>query len=276
MKIIAIANQKGGVGKTTTSINLGAGLALKGYSTLLIDLDMQANATVAFFHKEEIKSTLYDVLVGREQRLPIVDAVYHTSIDNLDLIPANISLGVLDKFSGFEELYRLKNTLLPLEGYEFVLLDCPPNLGTTLMQALLAAHQIIIPIKADYFSMEGVVDLMETIKQARQANNDLQLLGALVTEFDQRQNISGQAVQQVEQMFGEQKFETLIRKNVRLMTAPSVKKTIYQHDANSYGSEDYLSLTEEVLERLNLGKAGLHIVKNHKSAGKGGKKAVNE
>ena len=271
MKTIAIANQKGGVGKTTTAINLGAGLALKGFRTLLIDLDMQANATVAFFAKDEIKTTLFDVLVGREKTIPIADAIYHTSMENFDLLPANISIGVLDKFAGFQEVYRLRNALFDLVDYDLVLLDCPPNLGTTLMQALLASQWIVIPIRADYFSMEGVVDLMETIKQARQANNDLQLLGAVVTEFDQRQNISGQAVQNVENMFGDKKFETVIRRNVRLMTAPSVKKTIYQHDSSSYGSEDYLSLTEEVIERLDLGKSALRVVGTKKA-----KRVINE
>ena len=139
------------------------------------------------------------------------------------------------------------------------------------MQALLASQWIIIPIKADYFSMEGVVDLMETVKQARQANTELQLLGAVVTEFDQRQNISGQAVQNVENMFGDKKFETIIRRNVKLMTAPSVKKTIYQHDSNSNGSEDYLNLTEEVIERLNTGKNGLRVIESTKE-----KRVVNE
>src|SRR4028118_1719091 len=139
MKTIAIANQKGGVGKTTTAINLSAGLALKNFPTLLVDLDMQANTTVSFFHKDQVSASLYDVLIGDSQRVPISEAVRETDLDNLDLIASDIRVGKLDKFAGFQELYRLKNALTELNKYEFCILDCPPNLGNTLTQALVAA-----------------------------------------------------------------------------------------------------------------------------------------
>jgi chromosome partitioning protein len=259
MNIIAIANQKGGVGKTTTAINLSAGLAMKGYSTLLIDLDMQANTTVSFFHKNQIQHSLYDVLIGDSKRVPIQQAIIETDLEGLDLIASDIRVGKLDKFSGFQELYRLKTMLDELKDYQFVILDCPPNLGNTLTQALVAANHVIIPIKADYYSMEGVSDLLETIQYTKTGNPTLNILGVLVTEFDQRETICGQALEAVRQQFGETKFNIDIRKNTTLRSAPALKKTIYEHDPKSYGADDYFDLTEEVLERLNV-KTNLRVV----------------
>jgi chromosome partitioning protein len=259
MKIIAIANQKGGVGKTTTAINLSAGLAMKGFPTLLIDLDMQANTTVSFFHRNQIKYSLYDVLIGNGKRLEITEAIIETDLENLDVIASDIRVGKLDKFAGFEELYRLKNALDSVTNYEFIILDCPPNLGNTLTQALIAAHHVIVPIKADYYSMEGVGDLLETIHYTKTGNPQLNLLGVLVTEFDQRETICGQALEAVREKFGDVKFNIDIRKNTTLRSAPSLKKTIYEHDPNSYGADDYFDLTEEVLDRLKV-KTNLRVV----------------
>jgi chromosome partitioning protein len=260
VKIIAIANQKGGVGKTTTAINLSAGLAMKGFPTLLVDLDMQANATISFFHKNQLQFSLYDVLIGDNQRVPIKDAVLETEIENLDLIASDIRVGKLDKFAGFQELYRLKNALDELKNYEFCILDCPPNLGNTLTQALVAANYVIVPIKADYYSMEGVSDLLETIHYTKTGNPNLDILGVLLTEFDQRETICGQSLEAVRQQFGDLKFNIDIRKNTTLRSAPSLKKTIYEHDPKSFGANDYFDLTEEVLERLNI-KSSLREVK---------------
>lgn len=259
MKIIAIANQKGGVGKTTTAINLSAGLAMKGFPTLLVDLDMQANTTVSFFHRNQIKHSLYDVLIGDEKRLDIKDAIIETDLENLDVIASDIRVGKLDKFAGFQELYRLKTALESLATYEFCILDCPPNLGNTLTQALVTANHVIIPIKADYYSMEGVGDLLETIHYTKTGNPSLNLLGVVVTEFDQRETICGQALEAVKAQFGNVKFNIDIRKNTTLRSAPSLKKTIYEHDPNSYGADDYFDLTEEVLERLEV-KTNLRVV----------------
>jgi chromosome partitioning protein len=260
MKIIAIANQKGGVGKTTTAINLSAGLAMKGFPTLLVDLDMQANATISFFHKEQLRHSLYDVLIGDIQRIPIMDAILETEIENLDLIASDIRVGKLDKFAGFQELYRLKNALDELTSYEFCILDCPPNLGNTLTQALVAANYVLIPIKADYYSMEGVSDLLETIHYTKTGNPTLDILGVLLTEFDQRETICGQSLEAVRSQFGDLKFNIDIRKNTTLRSAPSLKKTIYEHDPKSFGANDYFDLTEEVLDRLKI-KTNLREVK---------------
>jgi chromosome partitioning protein len=259
MKIIAVANQKGGVGKTTTAINLSAGLAMKGFPTLLIDLDMQANTTVSFFHRNQIKHSLYDVLIGNGKRLKISEAIIETDLENLDVIASDIRVGKLDKFAGFEELYRLKNALDSVTNYEFVILDCPPNLGNTLTQALIAAHHVIVPIKADYYSLEGVGDLLETLHYTKTGNPQLNLLGVLVTEFDQRETICGQALEAVKEKFGDVKFNIDIRKNTTLRSAPSLKKTIYEHDPNSYGADDYFDLTEEVLDRLKV-KTSLRVI----------------
>lgn len=259
MKIIAIANQKGGVGKTTTAINLAAGIAMKGFSTLLMDLDMQANATISFVHKNQVHKSLYDVLIGEGVRISITEAVIQTDLENLDLIASDIRVGKLDKFSGFQELYRLKNAVDELTDYDFCILDCPPNLGNTLTMALVAATHVIIPIKADYYSMEGVSDLLETIHYTKTGNAALQILGVLLTEFDQRETICGQAHEAVKKQFDDLKFNIDIRKNTTLRSAPSLKKTIYEHDPKSHGADDYFDLTEEVLDRLNV-KTTLRIV----------------
>lgn len=260
MKTIAVANQKGGVGKTTTAINLSAGLAIKGYNTILVDLDMQANATVSFINRGEHQATLYDVLIGDEKMVPISRAIVQTDVDKLDLLPSDIRTGKLDKFSGFQELYRLKNALADLQGYDFCILDCPPNLGNTLTMALVAANSVLIPIKADYYSMEGVSDLLETIHYTKTGNPNLDILGVLLTEFDSRENICGQALEAVKRQFGDLKFDIDIRKNTTLRSAPSLKKTIYEHDSNSFGANDYFDLTEEVLDRLEI-KHNLREVK---------------
>lgn len=260
MRIIAIANQKGGVGKTTTAINFSAGLAMKGFRVVLVDLDMQANTTVSFFHRNEIKTSLFDVLIS-ETRIPIQNAILETDLENLDLLASDIRIGKLDKFTNFDELYRLKNALESLIDYDFCVLDCPPNLGSTLTQALLAANHVIIPIKADYYSMEGVSDLLETIHHTKKGNPTLNLLGVLVTEFDQRETICGQAWQAVKEKFNELKFSIDIRKNTTLRSAPALKKTIFEHDPKSFGSEDYFNFTEEVLERLQI-RTNLRVVES--------------
>jgi chromosome partitioning protein len=220
---------------------------------------MQANTTVSFFHRNQVTHSLYDALIGDGEMLPIQNVILETDLENLDLIASDIRVGKLDKFAGFQELYRLKNALDSLPNYEFIVLDCPPNLGNTLTQALVAAHHVIIPIKADYYSMEGVGDLLETIHYTKTGNPQLNLLGVLVTEFDQRETICGQALEAVKEKFGDTKFNIDIRKNTTLRSAPSLKKTIYEHDPNSYGADDYFDLTEEVLERLKV-KTNLRVI----------------
>jgi chromosome partitioning protein len=166
MKTIAIANQKGGVGKTTTSVNLAAGLAIRGYKTLLIDLDSQRNTTQTYFEPEQITATLADVLVGYDQRIQLDEARYATHIENLDLVPSHIRIAMLDQMVTLQEQYRLKEAINSLpDPYDFVILDCPHTLGLTLTQALLASHHIIVPIAAEYYPLEGVVDLQEIFGQ---------------------------------------------------------------------------------------------------------------
>lgn len=270
MKTIAIANQKGGVGKTTSAINIAAGLAVKGYRTLLIDLDMQRNTTMSFFDLTSITVTLADVLIGAKERKAIGDALYNTDIENLDLVPASIQLGKLDRFSQFEEQYRLKDSVEGLTDYDFAIIDCPPSLGAALTQAILASDFVLIPIKADYFALEGVIDLMDTINQVKRANPNLDVLGAFVTDFDVRVGICGQTLRQAQEWFKEKLFDTAIRRNAKLTTAPALRQTIYEHAPNSYGSEDYLNLIEEILERLQ-GSNNLRLVEKNER-----KQAVNE
>jgi chromosome partitioning protein len=268
MHIIAIANQKGGVGKTTTSVNLAAGLASKGHKTLLIDLDSQRNATNTLLTPEQITTTLAEVLVGDSTRQPIDNAIYETPIDNLDLIPAHIRLAKIERFVEIEEQFRLKDALADLSDYEFVLLDCPPTLGMTLTQALLAAHSVIVPIAADYYSHEGVIDLQETLQKARRGNSQLKVLGYLVTRYDGRMRVAKESLKLTHDKYKELAFQTVIRELAAIKTAPALRLTIYEHDSTGAGALDYTALTDEVLERLEMGtKQTLRVVKDERRVG---------
>ncbi|HZI20818.1 MAG TPA: ParA family protein [Pyrinomonadaceae bacterium] len=260
MRTIAVANQKGGVGKTTTACNLAAGLAIRGYKTLLVDLDSQCNTTYTYLDPAMIQTTLADVLVGHQERLPILDAIYETHIDNLDIAPSHIRLAMLERAVQIEEQYRVKDSLESLSGYDFALIDCPPSLGMTLTQALLASSHVIVPIAAQYYPLEGVVDLASTIHATKRPNPSLSVLGYLMTSFDIRTSVSREALAKVQEMFGDFVFETIIRNNTKLQTAPAYRKSIYEHAPDSHGSKDYEALTEEVLQRLEMGGT-LRIVK---------------
>lgn len=253
MKTIAIANQKGGVGKTTTAVNLAAGLAIRGFKTMLIDLDSQRNATQTYFEPEQISKTLADVLVGHDERTPLADAVYETHLQNLDFVPSHVRVAIVDKMSTIEEQYRLKKAIESLpDPYDFVIIDCPHTLGVTLTQALLASQYVIAPIAAEYYALEGVVDLIESITAAQLPNPQLKVLGYLLTRFDQRKKICGQAHAQVREMLGAETFETIIRENVALQVAPAMRLSIFEHEPKAYGSSDYDALTDEVLSRLKM------------------------
>ena len=250
MKTIAIANQKGGVGKTTTAVNLSAGLAIKGYRTLLVDLDSQCNTTFTYLEPGIIKTTLADVMVGHHERPPLLDAIYETHIENLDIAPSHIRIAMLERTVQIEEQYRLKDSLESLPGYDFAIIDCPPSLGMTLTQALLASSNVIVPIAAQYYPLEGVIDLTSTIHATKRPNPNLSILGYLVTYFDPRNRICGEALNKIQEMFPDLVFETVIRTNVKLQVAPAFRKSIYEHAPESHGSKDYDSLTDEVLGRL--------------------------
>lgn len=260
MRTIAIANQKGGVGKTTTACNLAAGLAIRGHKTLLVDLDSQCNTTYTYLDPAMIQTTLADVLVGHQERLPILDAIYETHIENLDIAPSHIRLAMLERAVQIEEQYRVKDSLESLSGYDFALIDCPPSLGMTLTQALLASSNVIVPIAAQYYPLEGVVDLASTIQATKRPNPSLSVLGYLMTSFDIRTSVSREALAKVQEMFGDLVFETIIRNNTKLQTAPAYRKSIYEHAPESHGSKDYEALTEEVLQRLEMGGT-LRVVK---------------
>lgn len=255
MQIIAIANQKGGVGKTTTAVNLAAGLAVKGYHTLLVDLDQQRNATHSF-ELPEIGLTLADVLVGvKTQLADIRDAIYETHLENLDLVPSSIRLALLEKQLSVGEQYRLKDALIKLTDYDFALIDCPPSLGATLTQALLACQHVLVPIAAEFYPLEGVIDLHETIEETKRANEKLNILGYLLTRYDKRNGICKEALDKVKELYGDLVMEAIITTNVSLQTAPAYKKSIYEHAPASSGSENYLFLTEEILEKLAIAPA---------------------
>jgi chromosome partitioning protein len=260
MKTIAIANQKGGVGKTTTACNLAAGLAIRGFKTLLVDLDSQCNTTYTYLDPAMIQTTLADVLVGHQKRLQLIDSIYETHIENLDIAPSHIRLAMLERAVQIEEQYRVKDSLESLSGYDFALIDCPPSLGMTLTQALLASSHVIVPIAAQYYPLEGVVDLASTIQATKRPNPSLSILGYLMTAFDIRTSVSREALAKVQEMFGDVVFETIIRNNTKLQTAPAYRKSIYEHAPDSHGSKDYDALTEEVLQRLEMSSA-LRVVK---------------
>jgi chromosome partitioning protein len=252
MKTIAIANQKGGVGKTTTTCNLAAGLAIRGFKTLVVDLDSQCNTTTTFLEPDSISTTLADVLVGHHERPPLVEAIYETHIENLDLAPSHIRLAMLERAVQIEEQYRLKDALESLEGYDFALIDCPPSLGMTLTQALLAAQHVVVPVAAQYYPLEGVIDLKTTVEATKRPNPQLAVLGYVVTNFDTRNRICAEALSKIQEMFGDLVFETVIRTNVKLQTAPAFRKSIYEHAPESHGSKDYDALTDEILTRLKM------------------------
>ncbi len=254
MKTIAISNQKGGVGKTTTAVNLGAGLAIEGFRVLMIDLDSQCNLTRTFLTPDMIQITLANVLIDNKgDRLPFNAAIYETHIENLDLAASHIRLARLEKSGQFDDLFRLKDALASLASeYDFVLIDCPPSLGVVVTQALLASDHVMIPVAAEYYAFEGTQDLEETIKSVRRSNPSLNILGYVVTRFDARTTASADAYSQAKEMFGDKLFETLVRSNTHLIAAPAYRQSIFEYAQASRGSEDYLNLTNEFLARLEI------------------------
>jgi chromosome partitioning protein len=250
-KIIAIANQKGGVGKTTTSVNLAASLGVLEKKVLLIDADPQANATSGLgIDVEEVETGSYQVI---EHTTEAKDAIVATTSPNVDIIPAHIDLvaieiELVDKPSRES---MLKSAIISLkEEYDYILIDCAPSLGLLTLNALTAADAVIIPIQCEYFALEGLGKLLNTIKSVQKIHNpELDIEGLLLTMYDSRLRLSNQVVEEVKKHFSEMVFKTIIHRNVRLGEAPSYGESIISYDAGSTGANNYLSLAQELIEK---------------------------
>jgi chromosome partitioning protein len=258
--IITVANQKGGVGKTTTAINLSAALAQRGKRTLLIDLDPQANSTIAFYNPGEIATSMFEVL--SESRATMASVVKPTKDPMLFLGPGRLALAKLEQVLAgqFDAPYRLKDALAPIvKEYDYLVLDTPPSLGILTVNALVASTHLLVPIQAAYFAIEGTDDLLETYERIRaRPNPGLKVLGVVITLFDKRTNISRDTHGQIRNVFGEVLFKTKISKNVRLEESPAYKETILTFAPKSPGATEYKKLAGEVIQRVEEDRVTRH------------------
>ena len=256
-KVISLVNQKGGVGKTTTSINLSASLAVLGKKVLLIDLDPQGNTTTGVgINKGEIEKSIYDVLIGESK---VTEAMIKTKYKNLYVLPATINLAGLDAElleksrteNGFKKGEQLKNNLIDIkDSFDFIIIDCPPSLGLNTMNALVASNSVLIPIQCEFYALEGVAQVLNTIIITQtKLNTELTIEGVLLTMLDSRTNLGLEVVEQVRKFFGDKTFNTIIPRLIRLVEAPSHGVPICEYDPNCRATEAYLNLAKEVIER---------------------------
>lgn len=256
-RIIAVANQKGGVGKTTTSVNLSACLAAQGRKVLLVDIDPQGNATSGVGLNAKEGPSVYSMLMGETET---AETIVHTEFEGLDIIPTSIELaGAEIELVGIDRRELLmKNALQAVRGgYDFIVIDCPPSLSLLTVNALTAADSVLIPIQCEYYALEGLGQLMNTIRlMKKKLNPGLAIEGILLTMFDGRTNLCAQVVQEVRKHFPEDVFETMIPRNIRLSEAPSYGQPINIYDPKCAGAKAYNDLAEELIERRRSGKNG--------------------
>lgn len=249
-KIMAVANQKGGVGKTTTSINLAACLGKKGKKVLILDTDPQGNTTSGFgINKQELTLTSYDIILGNER---ISDIIIKTKFKNVDVVPSSINLAAseMELAEQKDRLSKIRNAIVPIkDDYDFIIIDCPPSLGLITLNALGCADSIIMPIQCEYYALEGLSQLMDTVRRVKKTSNPkIEVEGVLLTMYDGRLNLTLQVADNVKKFFKDKVFKTVIPRNVRLSEAPSFGQPIIYYDAASKGAKSYMELTKEIIK----------------------------